>query len=355
MTIYQIVTTLSYGDAVGNHILALKSAIQEIGYKTEVLAERIDQRLGHEGRNINENFKTEKDDIIIYHLATATDLNYRLCKFPCRKILIYHNITPPYYFSIYDKQVEKNCITGLNQVKMLADKIDYCLPVSEFNKQDLINMGFRCPIDVVPILIKFEDYNQAVDQTILKQYSDDLTNIIFVGRIAPNKKQEDVILSFYYYKKYYNPNARLFLVGSYNGMEKYHDRLLDFCKRLNLSDVYFTGHISFDKMLAYYQIANVFLCMSEHEGFCVPLVESMYFNIPIIAYNSSAIKETLGGCGILLHNKNYLETAGIINKVVSDPELASAIVAKEKKRLKDLNPKKIKKQFSILLQSFIEQ
>lgn len=353
MTIYQLVTTLGYGDAVGNHILALKSAISEMGYKTEILAEYIDKRLENEGRIIPENFQVNKSDIIIYHLATATDLNYKLCKFSCKKILTYHNITPPQFFALYDKQAEKNCANGLSQAKMLADKFDYCMPVSDFNKQDLINMGYSVPIDVIPILIKFEDYLTPPSQEIIQKYKDSPANIVFLGRIAPNKKQEDVILSFYYYKKYYNPDAKLFLVGSYGATDNYKKRLTEFCRKLELDDVYFTGHISFNEMLAYYRIADVFLCMSEHEGFCVPLVEAMCFNIPIIAYDSSAIKDTLGGSGILIHNKNHLEIAGMIDKVITDVNFKNAVVQQEQIRLKDLQPNVIKKQFAIKLDAFI--
>lgn len=353
MKIYQLVTTLGYGDAVGNHIIALKSAIEEIGYPTEIYTENIDKRLIAIGEILPADFLPDSSDIIIYHLATATDLNYKLRKFQCRKILIYHNITPPDFFSPYNKQAEKNCADGLRQAKFLADCVNYCMPVSGFNAQDLRDMGYSCPCDIVPILIKFEDYLQNPDAQIIRQYSNQEVNIVFCGRIAPNKKQEDVILAFYYYKKYYNPDARLFLVGSYSGMEIYQRRLEAFCRKLRLSDVIFTGHISFDKLLAYYRIADIFLCMSEHEGFCVPLVEAMYFGIPIIAYDSSAIAETLGGSGLLVQEKNPLMIAGIMNRLVNDVIFRAAIVSDEKERLKYFEPSEIKKSFTKYLKKFI--
>lgn len=115
----------------------------------------------------------------------------------------------------------------------------------------------------------------------MEHYKDDgYTNFIFVGRVAPNKKQEDVIRAFYCYKKYCNPKSRLFIVGSYNGMERYYHRLRRYVGALELDNVVFTGHIPFAQILAYYHLADLFLCMSDHEGFCVPLVEAMYFNLP---------------------------------------------------------------------------
>ena len=156
-------------------------------------------------------------------------------------------------------------------------------------------MGYTCPIDVCPILIPFSDYEKEPDRRVLRRYKGDgKTNLLFVGRIAPNKKQENVIRAFYFYHKYYSPDSRLFLVGSWSGMESYYERLCDYVKALGIAEhVVFTGHIRFDEILAYYHLADVFLCMSEHEGFCVPLVEAMYFHVPIVAYSCAAVPDTL--------------------------------------------------------------
>ena len=129
----------------------------------------------------------------------------------------------------------------------------------------------------------------------MKLYDDDYVNILFTGRVVPNKKQEDVIEAFYYYKRFIQPKSRLILVGSFAGIDKYHDQLEAYVNKLGLEDVIFTGQIKFDEILAYYQLADLFLCMSEHEGFCVPIVEAMYFNVPVIARDTSAIAWTLAG------------------------------------------------------------
>ena len=132
---------------------------------------------------------------------------------------------------------------------------------SGYGKYDLMGMGYKCPMYVRPILIPFSDYETPPDEAIIKKYSDDgYVNIVFVGRIAPNKKQEDVIAAFAYYKNNVNPKSRLFIVGSYNGMEKYYESLKDYVDALMVRDVIFTGHISFKSILAYYSIADIFLC-----------------------------------------------------------------------------------------------
>ena len=183
-------------------------------------------------------------------------------KLPCKKVLRYHNITPPVFFHGYDADAEKATKNGLKQVKELAPYIDFGLPVSEFNRHDLQEMGYKCPIEILPILIQFEDYAQKPSEKVIKKYKDGITNILFVGRMAPNKKVEDVISAFHYYKTHYDKTARLFLVGSFSEENKYYQMLVKHIAKLGVKDVIFPGHIPFDEILGYYSVADVFLCMS---------------------------------------------------------------------------------------------
>lgn len=354
MRIVQILPTISFGDAVGNDTIALKQVIEELGYTTAIYAENIDSRLSKGvALSLDKMPILNEDDIILYHKSTGTDISFRLDQYNGRKIMIYHNITPPNYFSLYNVGSEQLTQYGYEGLVYLKDKIEYCLADSNYNKTELIKMGYTCPIDVLPILIPFEDYKQASNAKVIKQYSNDgYTNIIFVGRIAPNKKQENIIRTFYQYKQI-NPKSRLILVGSYSGMENYYERLVEYTKKLELEDVIFTGHIKFDEILAYYQIADVFLCMSEHEGFCVPLVEAMFFDVPIIAYNTSAIGDTLDGSGVLVDNNDPLEVAILIDRVVNNHELKNTIIQRQRKRLEDFEYEKIKDLFQNYLEQFI--
>lgn len=354
MRVIQVLTTLAYGDAIGNETLALKDTIKRLGYSTGIYAENIDNRIiDKEVKYVNELPKLSEEDVIIYHLAIKTDLNYQLKDYPCKKIIIYHNITPSEFFIGYNENSRRNCEEGLKEAKILASYADYCLAVSEFNKKDLLAMGYKCPIDILPILITFKDYEKKPNQKVLNRYNDDYVNILFTGRIAPNKKQEDIIDAFYYYNKFINPKSRLFLVGSFGGMEKYYYKLKEYSKQLGLKNVYFTGHIGFDEILAYYKVADLFLCMSEHEGFCVPLVEAMYFNLPIVAYDSSAIADTLGGSGFLLKEKNGKETAEVIHRILSDEKLKNTIVYNQKIRLQDFQHDVIENEFIRYLNKFL--
>lgn len=355
MRIVQLLPTMSFGDAIGNDTIALKGAIADMGYISEVYAENIDKRLPSDtARSISRLKGLKEDDVILYHKSTGTELTFRLQDFPGRKIMIYHNITPPEFFRPYSTSATALSEYGYKGVEHLKDKIDYCLAVSAYNKSELVRMGYTCPIDVRPILIKFEDYKQPPAKSIMNKYGDGKRNLIFVGRIAPNKKQENVIRTFYQYKRL-DPDSRLILVGSYSGMENYYERLVKYARALGLKDdVVFTGHIKFNEILAYYRIADAFVCMSEHEGFCVPLVEAMFFDVPIIAYDTSAIGDTLGGSGVLLDSNDPVYVAAVIRRVLSDEPLKKHIIEGQRRRLEDFSYERIRDIFEKKLRGFIK-
>ncbi|SHK68041.1 Glycosyltransferase involved in cell wall bisynthesis [Anaerocolumna jejuensis DSM 15929] len=358
MKVFQILPTLAYGDAVSNDALAINKVFHENHYKTSIYAENIDSRLpkGLVSAYKNIPFDIEENDVIIYHLSTGSKMVHDIPKFKCKKIVIYHNITPPEFFRGYSRGGQQLCQEGLKDAIYLSDKVDYCIADSDFNKQDLINMNYSCPIDVLPILIPLNDYSTTANKDILRRFNTNGTvNIIFTGRIAPNKKQEDIIRAFYYYKNYINSNSRLIFIGSYTGMENYYEQLTQYVSSLNLQDVIFTGHIKFDEIIAYYKVADIFLCMSEHEGFCVPLVEAMYFNIPIIAYDSSAIGFTLGGSGLLIKEKNPIVVAELIHTLMTDKELRNNVIQNQKIRLKDFEYDTIKTKLLQYFQNLVKE
>ena len=144
-------------------------------------------------------------------------------------------------------------------------------------------------------------------------YDDDWVNLLFVGRVIPNKRIEDVIRFFHAYKTYFNPRSRLLLVGAHSGFERYLSLLHHFIATIGAKDVHLVGHVSNEELVAYYELADVFVCASEHEGFCVPLVESFHMGVPVIAYAATAVPSTMDGAGILYTDKDPLHVAGLIN------------------------------------------
>jgi len=335
--IIQVLDTLSYGDAIGNHTLAIHKNLLAIGRKSNIYASQIDDRLKGYAAPFS-SYQVEPDDILIYHLSTWSPLNEQIQKLSCKIVIDYHNITPPGFFKEYSRRFYDGNVKAYQEAAMLAERADYAFADSPYNAVDLRQLGYTCQIDVVPIIINFSDYTKKPDDGILRRYGkapdEDYKNIIFVGRIAPNKKQEDIIADFSIYQKYYNEKSRLILVGNSTNMEEYYLRLKKYTKKLGVKNVVFTGHIPFSQILAYYRTADLFLCESEHEGFCVPLVEAMYFHVPIIAYASSAIPDTLGSGGLLTTKKAPGYTAALMETLFQHTEIVHTIQEKQKDELK---------------------
>jgi len=355
MRVIQLLPTISYGDAVGNDTLTIRDILCEMGFETDIYAENIAPRLpAGMAKPFNCFPALADEDVIIYHGSTGSAITDRLPGLRGRKMMIYHNITPPVYFHPYSRAAEKLTRGGMKGIRGLADTLEYCIADSQYNRKSLLRMGYTCRIDVCPILIPFSDYEKKPSEEILRNYNDGYTNILFVGRLAPNKKQDDIIRIFSRYRSAYNAKSRLILCGSWGGMEAYLEKLRALAAELGVADsVIFTGHVKFSDILAYYRIAHVFLCMSAHEGFCVPLVEAMYFGVPIVAYDSSAIAETLGKSGILLQSRNLEQAAQSIDQLVRIPGFAQKIVADEKTRLEAFSYERVRAIFRRQLSEFI--
>ena len=335
--IIQLVPSLRRGDGVGNDVLAIHNFLKNTKkIKTRIFYESCGGTFSKDdARSINELPVLRDSDIIILHIAIYWTFNEKIKDLRGRKIFVYHNITPAEFFAPYNQISADACQMGIDQVKSMKDIPDYCLADSEFNKNDLISYGYKCPIDVLPIIIPFEDYDKNPNEDTLKRLDDGMTNILFVGRICPNKKQEDIIRAFSYYKKYYNPTSRLILLGGYDDNDLYYKSLVKYIDELKVENVEFTRHVSFDCVIATLKSADVFVCLSEHEGFCIPLLEAMHFEIPIVAYNSTAVTLTMGKGGVLLTDKDPLTVAGAIDSVVKNAELREEIKEDQREHLKE--------------------
>ena len=334
---------MSYGDAVSNSALTMQKCLNEMGYESKIYAENIHPKLAS---SVLPASKIPKDEIVIYHMAIGCDLAYEIPNFTNGRMLVYHNITPQHFFKGYDEQSAELCIRGRKELSYLKDYIDYAFADSEYNRSELIEIGYK-NTGVTPIMINFEDYDSPCNETLLSDLKKTKkgADILFVGRLAPNKKQEDIIKTFYYYKKYFDENARLFLVGSYTRMERYYSQLKELGQRLNIDDIYITGHVPFSDILSYYENADMFLNMSEHEGFCVPLLEAMKFKLPIISYKECAIPETLGNGGILVLEKDYQSIASLIKVVLDDGKLKREILNNQQERLRFFSKENTKNIF----------
>lgn len=336
--VHQFHQSARLGDAIGNDMVEIRTILRDSGYSSEIFSRDIDPKM--EGVRDYRDYKmfSSSENILLLHysIGLGPELLNFIKSLPDKKILIYHNITPPQFFQGIDSTMEYYTMMGLEELKQLRGIVEIALGDSEYNRKELEKLGFRESY-ILPIFVDLEKYNVLADKKIIDKYGDDQVNILFVGRIAPNKKIEDVIKSFYCYKKYINGQSRLLLVGDYSIESSYYQDLKSLIERLGIKDVNFAGHVSFEELVAYYRSADIFITMSEHEGFCVPLIESMYFDIPIVAYNSTAVPLTLGGSGILINEKNYPEIAEVLNLLIENQELRQKVIKKQRERLKDFN------------------
>jgi len=345
MTVYQLLPTASPDTAIWHEVLEIKKIIQELNFPTEIFAENIHPELLSEVKPYR-FCRAEKDDVVIYHYSIGSELNSFVLSLNCKLIMIYHNITPAYFFDRFDDRLRFLTESGRKELKsFLNSNLSICIADSEFNKNELCNFGFK-NVYVLPIILNIKKYRDEISNPKIK-FGGDYKNFLFVGRIAPNKKIEDLIKLYFIYKRSVDSNVRLIIVGSYeeNEYKKYYYTLNSFINELHLNDVFFTGKISFKDMVTIYRQSHIFITMSEHEGFCVPLVEAMIFGVPIIAFNSTAIPETLGDSGILVNKKNYTEIAELVDIVLSDSLLRSRIIDKQYKRLSVFDTDKLKQTF----------
>ena len=265
MQIHQMLPALAYGDAIGNYVLELQRIFRSWGYESEIYAAHIHEKLLGSARDYKSYTKVSSPhNILIFHFAIGSDVSRFAENLPDKKIIIYHNITPARFFYGFSEELVRLVSIGRDELKRFSNKVELALGVSEFNRNELLDLGFK-NTGVLPILIDFKKYDQQPDRAILDKYYDKkYINLIFVGRITPNKKQEDLIKMFYYFNKFIEPHSRLFLVGSCNGMEKYYDSIKDLILKLNLKNVFLTGHVNFSELLAYYQLANAFVFLRQN-------------------------------------------------------------------------------------------
>ena len=331
--VWQILPTFYFGDAIGNDCLAISRFLTDEGIENGIAAKVIHPKMEKYAVTFEEaKEKIQDDDLILYHLSVGDEMNDWFAALSNKKGVIYHNITPYRFFKTYSVAHIAVTQLGRRQMTKMAGSVDFAIADSAYNAAELTKLGFPTP-SVVPILMPFDDYKQEPDAETVRKMSDGKKNILFVGRVAPNKCQEDIIAVFSELKKHYGVNARLILAGSYGGMEEYKERLDKYVKQLSLSDdVIFTGHISFAEILAFYKTAHAFVIMSEHEGFCVPVVEAYLFGVPVLACDYGAIGETMGGAGVLLSSqKDPAKAASVLLEMLNDEKWR----AEQKEKMKE--------------------
>ena len=347
--VHQVLATLGYGDAIGHEVLGIQRVLSAAGYQSEIFVETADPRLEDRTLDYREMIGgITPDDILVHHFSIDSRASKTAYALPGRMVLVYHNITPPEYFVGVHKDLVKLCFRGRRELTAYIDRACLALGDSEYNRRELETLGFANTA-VLPVVPDFSHLESSPNHLIASGFDDDWTNVMFVGRVIPNKKFETVIRAFHVYRTHYNPRARLLFVGAYSGFERYLAMLQDLVARLGTPDVHFLGHVSNEELTAFYDIADLFLCASAHEGFCVPIVEAFYKRIPVLAYASTAVPATMDGGGVLYDTTDPFEIARLMSAVLDDAELEGAIVRSQDAALDRL----VARDFGGTLQRFV--
>ena len=324
--VHQILATLGYGDAIGHEVLGINRALRAAGYDSEIIVETADPRL--EDMTVDYREMVDEigpDDLLIHHFSIGSRASRTAFALPCRMMLVYHNITPPEFFLGVHDQLVRQCYHGRRELTAYRHRCELAVGDSEFNRQELEAIGFS-PTDVLPVVPGFDHLDVPGDPRIYGSFDDEWTNILFVGRLIPNKRPDNVIRFFHAYATLYRPKTRLILAGSYGGFEGYLAQLHDLIARLGAKNVHILGQVTNQELSALYDVADLFLCASEHEGFCVPIVESFYRRVPVIAYRATAVPATMDGGGVLYDSRDPRHVASIIHQLLSDQPFENQVL-----------------------------
>ena len=333
--LHQFVAGFSKGDAISNEALALRRVFRDWGLRSDIFSEarRILPELRREALDIDGIAAALKpDDIVLLHLSIGSPVNDVFRSLPCRKAILYHNVTPAHYFDLVNKATAWNLARGRDEVRSLAGVADVVLADSAFNAAELREWGYG-EVGVLPLVLDLDMVRGAADRGVRKRFDDGRKNILFVGRCAPNKRIEDVVHAFYLYHRHVDPASRLIVVGSFAGTERYYYLVLAQVRELGLENVIFTGSVLQSHLNAYYAAAHLFLCMSEHEGFCSPLIESMLYGVPVLAHAAAAVPETMDGAGVLFDRKDMGPVAEMMGELAADTPLRRAVLAEQQRRV----------------------
>jgi len=334
--IYQLLPTLNPFDAIGNEVCVIQDELIKLGFHSEIYAQNIHPSMKNRAKNYQHYKKPkDKDEVFIYHHSIGSDLFDFILSLDSKIIMIYHNITPPEFFEGTNNVIADLLKQGKIQLEKLKSHIDFAVGDSEYSRLELENIGYK-KTGVFPILLDKKKYKQKLDQDFISKYKNS-SNILYVGRIAPNKNVEQIIRIFHYYFSNINPNSNLFLVGGFDGVsDSYYQSLQSLIHNAEIKNIHFITDADDKKLITLYSMANLFITMSKHEGFCVPLVESMIFKIPTIANNSTAIPYTLEDSGFLTSDETFEEIGELVDVILGDESIKNGITKKQIKRLSTL-------------------
>jgi glycosyltransferase involved in cell wall biosynthesis len=351
----QFAPAVNRGDAMSRQAIAMHLEARAAGLEAALF------EFGHGDDNsvpkqLYDEYTPRSGDVIVLHYGGRRHYEDWVVRQPGRVYVYSHNVTPPHFFErIGFPWVEalyrgRDTLAGLSHLGGLA--------VSRYNQIEMLRAGFR-DVRIIPLIIDFDALQEATHtpealEIVERYHADGVVNWLHVGRLVPSKRIEDIIRAFYIYHRHINPNSRLFLVGSGRDMEAYTQPLCEWVNRLGLQQaVIFTGRVSDEALAGFYKLASLYVCMSEHEGFCVPLVEAMVHQIPVIAYRAAGIPYTMGDAGVLVEDKDPVLVAQIAHILCTDRTYREQIIAGQLARAQVWHPDRAREAFAAWLHTLM--
>jgi len=351
--VHQFVASLVAHDAVGAHTLAVQGLLRDLGYRSEIYvqsaAPALRARTEPYLRFGRDHPESDSGAVLLYQASTGARMAEFLVRRPERTLVNYHNITPPRFFEPWSPRIGVELRAGLRQVADLGERGAAGLAVSRFNEADLAAMGYGTT-DVVPVLVDLDALVGDVDGAAFDrlQRGKRSVDLLFVGRLVPHKCQHDLVKVLAWFRRVYDGDARLHLVGGF-GPRTYVEAVRRLAVEAGVADaVSITGPVSPGELAAHYRSADAFVCLSEHEGFCIPLLEAWHHGLPVVAFAAGAVPETLGDAGLLLDDKRPSVVSAAVAAVTidSDTALAATLAEAGRARLGDYSLERSRARFA---------
>ena len=349
MIVNQWVPAAHKGDAIGDSARRVRGLLRALGHESEIYAMTLDDDLRGDVLEWTDP-AAKRGDLTIFHFAMISPMTAEFARLPRGRVLQYHNITPAHFFAPYEPNIFRLCALSREDLRTLVGHTDVALGDSEYNRQELEDMGFT-NTGVFPIALDLDKIVKAPRVPTLEAIlTDGLTNFLFVGRIVPNKKIEDFIRLAEFYKRYVDIAYRFIFVGRTDGIPRYYNMVRQLIHEFEIprDRVIFTGAVPDDELATYYRNADVYVSLSEHEGFCVPLLEAMSADVPVLAYSSTAIPDTLGGAGVQFAPKDLEYAAELLGELAYNDTLRAQVIAGQRARLNDFGDARIRRELERL-------
>jgi glycosyltransferase involved in cell wall biosynthesis len=353
MIVNQWVPAAHRGDAIGDSARRVRALLRELGHESELFALTVDDDLRDEVRPFADR-AARRGDVTIFHYALPSPMTAAFATLPGGRVLQYHNITPAHFFAPYDAGMFRLATIGRRELATLVGRVDLALGDSDYNRRELHELGFA-PTGVMPIAVDTARITGAPRRPALERLlNDGLTNFLFVGRIAPNKKVDDIIRLAEVYKRYVDIFYRFIFVGRDDAVPAYGAAVRALVRQYEMlpDRFWFTGPVPDADLAAYYRTASVYVSLSEHEGFCVPLIEAMAAGVPVLAYAAGAVPETLGGAGVLFSPKDLEVAAEWLATLAYDRDVRQRVIAGQRARLADFGEARIRADLQSVLAAF---